>query len=64
MKLLPFCYAFLCDRIRNEKYCGYGDIMSRFEEQDFDEKRLARRQRRKKSQLIAFIILISTIVVV
>ena len=29
--------------------------MGRLEEQDFDEKRLARRQRRKKSQLIAFI---------
>lgn len=57
MKLLPFCYAFLCDRIRNEKYCGYGDIMSRFEEQDFDEKRLARRAKRKKSQITAFVIL-------
>jgi beta-N-acetylhexosaminidase len=29
--------------------------MGRLEEQDFDEKRLARRQRSKKSQLIAFI---------
>ncbi|WP_051196729.1 glycoside hydrolase family 3 N-terminal domain-containing protein [Butyrivibrio sp. XBB1001] len=29
--------------------------MGRLEEQDFDEKRLARRQRRKKNQLIAFI---------
>lgn len=27
--------------------------MGRIDEQDFDEKRLARRQRRKKSQLIA-----------
>ena len=31
--------------------------MGRIDEQDFDEKRLARRQRRKRSQLIAFIIL-------
>ena len=31
--------------------------MSRLEEQDFDEKRLARRQKRKKSQLIAYIAL-------
>ncbi len=38
--------------------------MGRIDEQDFDEKRLARRQRRKKSQLIAFIILISTIVLI
>ena len=29
--------------------------MSRLEEQDFDEKRMARRNRRKKSQLIAYI---------
>lgn len=29
--------------------------MARFEEQDFDEKRLARRARRKKSQLVAYI---------
>ena len=32
--------------------------MARMEEQDFDEKRLARRQRRKRSQLIAYIILV------
>lgn len=38
--------------------------MGRIDEQDFDEKRLARRQRRKKSQLIAIIILISTIVLI
>ena len=31
--------------------------MGRIDEQDFDEKRLARRQRRKRSQLIAYIIL-------
>ena len=31
--------------------------MGRLEEQDFDEKRLARRNRRKKSQLIAYIVL-------
>ncbi|MBR4831015.1 MAG: beta-N-acetylhexosaminidase, partial [Butyrivibrio sp.] len=31
--------------------------MSRFEEQDFDEKRLARRAKRKKSQITAFVIL-------
>ncbi len=31
--------------------------MANLEEQDFDEKRLARRQRRKQSQLIAYIIL-------
>ena len=37
--------------------------MGRLEEQDFDEKRLARRQRRKKSQLIAFIALLSAIIV-
>ena len=29
--------------------------MTRFDEQDFDEKRLARRARRKKSQLVAYI---------
>ena len=29
--------------------------MARFEEQDYDEKRLARRARRKKSQLVAYI---------
>jgi beta-N-acetylhexosaminidase len=38
--------------------------MGRIDEQDFDEKRLARRQRRKKSQLIAFIILIITVVLI
>jgi beta-N-acetylhexosaminidase len=38
--------------------------MARLEEQDFDEKRLARRQRRKKSQLIAYIILAATCLVV
>ncbi|RKM62269.1 beta-N-acetylhexosaminidase [Butyrivibrio sp. CB08] len=38
--------------------------MARLEEQDFDEKRLARRQRRKKSQLIAYIILASICLVV
>lgn len=38
--------------------------MGRLEEQDFDEKRLARRQRRKKSQLMALIILITTLVIV
>ncbi len=31
--------------------------MSKFDEQDFDEKRLARRQKRKKSQITAFVIL-------
>ena len=31
--------------------------MGKFEEQDFDERRLARRQRRKKSQIKAFIVL-------
>ena len=31
--------------------------MARFEEQDFDEKRLARRARRKRSQLVAYITL-------
>ena len=36
--------------------------MARYEEQDFDEKRLARRQRRKQSQLIAYIILTLIIV--
>ena len=59
MKLLPFCYAFLCDKIGRKKFCGNGDIMSRFDEQDFDEKRLARRARRKKSQVTAFVILAS-----
>jgi beta-N-acetylhexosaminidase len=38
--------------------------MSRIEEQDFDEKRLARRQRRKKSQLIAYITLGTIVVLV
>lgn len=37
--------------------------MSKLEEQDFDEKRLARRQRRKRSQLIAYILLIVIIVI-
>ena len=36
---------------------AYGEDMSKFDEQDFDEKRLARRQRRKKSQVTAFVIL-------
>ncbi len=34
-----------------------GECMSKFDEQDFDEKRLARRQKRKKSQITAFVIL-------
>ena len=38
--------------------------MSRLEEQDFDEKRLARRNRRKRSQLFAFIILIFMVAVI
>lgn len=38
--------------------------MARFEEQDFDEKRLARRQRRKQSQLIAYILLALIIIVI
>ncbi len=38
--------------------------MGRLEEQDFDEKRLARRNRRKKSQLFAFIILIAAVVII
>lgn len=38
--------------------------MGRLEEQDFDEKRLARRNRRKRSQLFAFIILIATLVII
>lgn len=38
--------------------------MGRLEEQDFDEKRLARRQRRKRSQLIALIILLSTVILI
>ena len=38
--------------------------MSRLEEQDFDEKRLARRNRRKRSQLFAFIILAVSLVLV
>lgn len=38
--------------------------MGRLEEQDFDEKRLARRNRRKRSQLFAFIILIVAIVLI
>ena len=38
--------------------------MARYEEQDFDEKRLARRQRRKQSQLIAYIILTTVIVLI
>ena len=31
--------------------------MARLDEQDFDEKRLARRQKRQRSQLIAYILL-------
>ena len=38
--------------------------MSRLEEQDFDEKRLARRQKRKRSQLIAYISLAVVILLV
>ncbi|WP_092250857.1 glycoside hydrolase family 3 N-terminal domain-containing protein [Butyrivibrio sp. INlla21] len=38
--------------------------MSKFDEQDFDEKRLARRQRRKKSQVTAFVILALFILVI
>ena len=38
--------------------------MDRLEEQDFDEKRLARRNRRKKSQLFAFIILAVILVLI
>lgn len=38
--------------------------MGRLEEQDFDEKRLARRQRRKKSQLIAFISLFTFLAII
>lgn len=36
--------------------------MSKLEEQDFDEKRLARRKKRKRSQLIAYILLIIILV--
>ena len=35
----------------------FGEDMGRLEEQDFDEKRLARRNRRKRSQTLAYIIL-------
>jgi len=38
--------------------------MSRLDEQDFDEKRMARRNRRKKSQLIAYISLAVAIIVI
>jgi beta-N-acetylhexosaminidase len=38
--------------------------MARLDEQDFDEKRLARRQRRKQSQLIAYITLLCGLLVV
>lgn len=38
--------------------------MSRIDEQDFDEKRLARRQRRKRSQLIAYICLAVFVLVI
>ncbi|MBE5826152.1 MAG: beta-N-acetylhexosaminidase [Butyrivibrio sp.] len=38
--------------------------MARLEEQDFDEKRLARRQRRKQSQLIAYITLVVALLVI
>ncbi|RKM62934.1 beta-N-acetylhexosaminidase [Butyrivibrio sp. XB500-5] len=38
--------------------------MSKFDEQEFDEKRLARRQRRKKSQVTAFVILALFILVI
>ncbi len=43
---------------------AYGEDMSKFDEQDFDEKRLARRQRRKKSQVTAFVILALFILVI
>ena len=35
--------------------------MARLDEQDFDEKRLSRRQKRKKGELIAYIILVVTL---
>ncbi len=38
--------------------------MGRLEEQDFDEKRLARRQRRKRTQTIAFVVFAVTMVIV
>ena len=41
-----------------------GKQMARFDEQDFDEKRLARRARRKKSQMAAYITLGVIVVVV
>ncbi len=38
--------------------------MARLDEQDFDEKRLSRRQRRKQGELFAYIILVVTILLV
>ena len=38
--------------------------MARLDEQDFDEKRLARRQKRQRSQLLAFILLAVIIIVI
>ncbi len=38
--------------------------MARLDEQDFDEKRLARRQKRKRSQLLAYIILSVFVIIV
>ncbi len=50
--------------IREKVLKDFGENMGRLEEQDFDEKRLARRNRRKRSQLFAFIILAFVLVLI
>ena len=71
MKLLPFSLRIFCGNIiykgyfdvialflyRKYFFGGVGENMARLDEQDFDEKRLARRQKRQRSQLIAYILL-------
>lgn len=42
----------------------FGEDMARLDEQDFDEKRLARRMRRKKSQITAVVILLGMLILI
>ncbi len=65
MKLLPsIIVRNYVTIIRKKKFWVVGKTMARLEEQDFDEKRLARRQRRKQSQLIAYITLAVTLIII
>ncbi len=49
---------------RRKCFHGVGENMARLDEQDFDEKRLARRQKRQRSQLLAYIILAVFIILI